>query len=226
MHRYVFVQLNPRLFHVFGFIDCTHVRTCRVGSGQAQQAFYSRYFRAHGLKYLVVVFPNGMVGLVYGSSLNTNDNGMLNLSGLNDYLTSILSPVGQHFPALYGDGIFALLATITGRYRHPTEREKRINAWMASLRECIEHVFAQYFNLFHLLCRKEQFRLLQGRADFKLCIGVVTFFILNCYTCLNGSPVNEMFGTLSPEIEDYIPLGEELQEEPLPPPPAKDFWFG
>jgi hypothetical protein len=43
------------------------------------------------------------------------------------------------------------------------------------------------------------------------CLGVVCFFILNCYTCMNGSACNSMFETMPPTLEQYIPLDEELQ---------------
>ena len=77
------------------------MRTTRVGSGpmpdgsrrqlafEMQREFYSRYFRAHGIKYLTVHLPNGLTGAVFGSRLSDNDNGVLNMSGLSDYLVQI-----------------------------------------------------------------------------------------------------------------------------------------
>jgi hypothetical protein len=56
-------------FRVFGFIDCTDFRTTRTGSGpmpdgsrrpyafEIQREFYSRYFRAHGLKIYLFCCP-------------------------------------------------------------------------------------------------------------------------------------------------------------------------
>ena len=49
-----------------------------------------------------------MYGSVWGSSIAHNDTGILNMSGLVDYLQDILSwmPGTRIYPALYTDGIF------------------------------------------------------------------------------------------------------------------------
>jgi hypothetical protein len=51
-----------------------------------------------------------MVAGVYGTSTSHNDIGVLNLSGLVEYLENILHPDfemdGGVLPALYGDAIF------------------------------------------------------------------------------------------------------------------------
>ena len=100
--------------------------------------------------------PNGMIGSMFICSLRHNDNGVQNLSGLNDYLVSILNPIYVQngipvFPAVYGDGIFATLATIVKPYQHPNHHQKIVNTRFSSLREDIEHKFAQVFGLFQVL---------------------------------------------------------------------------
>jgi hypothetical protein len=149
---------------------------------------------------------------------NTNDNGILNLSGLADYLMSILQPIasgiGNFFPAVYGDGIFAVSATVFGRYRTPlSDWEEVVNIRMASLRVCIEHCFSSYFNLFKLLKTTRQMSVLRTSAD-KLRLCTVCFFLLNCHTCMNGSATNTAFGTVPPSIEEYLPVDEVLEEAP------------
>jgi hypothetical protein len=48
-----------------------------------QESIYSGYIKCHGLKILSVVFPNGLIGYVYGLiSARENDNGALNSSEL------------------------------------------------------------------------------------------------------------------------------------------------
>ncbi len=54
------------------------MRTTRVGFGpmpdgsrqqlafEMRREFYSRNFRAHGIKYLIVHMPNGLTGAVFG----------------------------------------------------------------------------------------------------------------------------------------------------------------
>jgi hypothetical protein len=76
--------------------------TCHPGSGPAedrqqaprhnnaqilQESVYSGYVICHGLNILAVVFPNGLIGYVYGPiSARENDNGVLNGSLLNQHL--------------------------------------------------------------------------------------------------------------------------------------------
>ena len=112
------------------------MRTCRPGSGpvgsgiwigeeelttrcedadEIQRAFFSNYYVAHGLKFLTVLLPNGLIGSVFGASLAQNDSGCLNKMGLCSYLERILP--GDIFPnmmlhAVLGDGIFVASDTI------------------------------------------------------------------------------------------------------------------
>jgi hypothetical protein len=63
-------------FEITGFLDCKISETCHPGSGTAedrqqaprhddaqhlQESVYSGYIRCHGLKFLTVVFPNGLI---------------------------------------------------------------------------------------------------------------------------------------------------------------------
>jgi len=87
-------------FRVFGWLDDTDLPTTRPRAGIAttddqelrdvQRAFCNRHFRGHGLKAQVVHLPNGMTGSVCICSQRHNDNGVQNLSGLNNCLVQIL----------------------------------------------------------------------------------------------------------------------------------------
>ena len=93
-------------FKTFVSLDDINRRSSRPGSGpngdydyasrkdnaqSIQAVFYSGYMRAHGLKYQTFVLPNGMWGSVCGSSIRYTDKGVLNMSGLIEYLMGILS---------------------------------------------------------------------------------------------------------------------------------------
>jgi len=139
------LDLDPRYFRVFAVIDATDFRTTRTGSGpmpdgsrrlhafEIQREYYSRYFGAHGLKYLTIILPNGMTAAVFGSRLSDNDNGVFNMSGLTDYLIEILDPIAEInlYPTVYGDAIFPLTPVTQGYIRNPDPieriRNKRIN---------------------------------------------------------------------------------------------------
>jgi len=103
-----------------------------------------------------------MVAGVYGTSGNNNDLGVLNLSGLANYLEGILHPAhtlaGGILPALYGDAIFqpANYSSIVAKHPLVGNREqrryiKRLNFWMSGVWHSVEHMYGALFNLFHLL---------------------------------------------------------------------------
>ena len=180
----------------------------------------SGYIKAHGLKYQTTLFPNGMVAGVFGTSSNNNDVGVLNLSRLTQHLENLLFPQyvmpGGLLPALYGDSVFLghNYSTIISRYDPVGTLEqqrmlRRLNFRMSGIRQSIEHMYGQLFNLFHLLKTPRQFKL-YNNGELAYRTGVVCFFLLNCYTCFNGSACNSMFNTFPPTIQEYLPMEEDL----------------
>jgi len=161
-----------------------------------------------------------MIGGVFGSSLSHNDLGILNMSRLNRYLEEILYPdyvmPGGLLPALFGDAIFMHqnLATILARYEYvgnaaADELIHKLNYRMSGIRQAIELMYGAFFNLFSLFEVKRRFKIFRD-ATLAYRLGVVGFFILNCYTCLNGSACNSIFETFPPTLQQYLPLEEDL----------------
>jgi hypothetical protein len=224
--RWILHHLHYDSFRIFGFLDDFAMPTTRPGNSvtrrydfesDIQRAFYSGYLRRHGLKAQVVYLPIGIIGSVFITEIRQNDSGVLNMSGLNDYLVGLLSGhlVGRLFPCLYCDGIFANLATVLPRYTNPTPEEGLLNLKLACQRQCIEHVFGDHRNRFKLFSVPHQLRLFnQGVKVRRECLA--SFFMLNCYYCLDGTR-SRYFGHPAPTIEEYLPLNERLQ-----PPPAVD----
>jgi hypothetical protein len=102
---------------------------------------------------------------------------------------------GGVLPALYGDAIFQNInhMAIIAQYDligHQQEMEflRRLNFRMSGIRQSIEHMYGQLFNLFMLLKTPCQFKLYN--------YGQLAYH--NCYTTLNGSPCNSMFSTEPP----------------------------
>jgi hypothetical protein len=130
-------------FCIIGFVDCKIDPTCRPGSGPAvdcqlalrheghdilQESVYSGYTKCHGLKVLTVLFPNGLIGFLYGAvSAQENDYGALNYSSLNTEMMRLQPEVavargrGENllYISLYGDVIFPSLHCITQSLRPP-----------------------------------------------------------------------------------------------------------
>ena len=150
LHHFDFAR-----FQVFGFLDDFTLRTTRPGAGPSRNAgfrhdtervFYSGYFKKYGLKAQVVWLPIGLIGSVFIKIIRQNDNGVQNISGLNEYLVKLLRGkfVGGLYPCLFTDGIFALLVTIVPKFRNPTSVLALLNTRLMSLRESVEHVFRDH----------------------------------------------------------------------------------
>jgi DDE superfamily endonuclease len=229
LHRFEYAS-----FRVFGFLDDFALPTARPGNSASrregfyddiQRAFYSGYLRKHGLKAQVVFLPIGLIGSIFITELRQNDNGVLNMSGLNDYLCWLLSGhlIRGLFPCLYCDGIFAIHSTILPRYVNPTPEQIYMNLKFASERQCIEHCFSDHRARFKLFSVSHYFHLFDSGVKVrKQCL--ISFFMLNCYYCLDGTR-SGYFGHATPTLEEYLPLDEIL----LPPPAVDlgdtwDFW--
>ena len=89
-----------------------------------------------------------------------NDHGVQNMSGLGDYLLRLFQESPGEFeigrfhllPALYSDGMFALLPCIIPRYtgHKLTDYERRVNKRMAVQRIALERLFAEHHNNFQI----------------------------------------------------------------------------
>ena len=152
------IDIDLDSFRLFGFLDDTCVYTQRPGAGPVgggdhaprreeahdeQRAFYSGYMKKHGLKFQHLLLPNGLYGSVWGSSLAHNDTGILNMSGLVDYLQDVLEwiPGTNLYPALYADGIFPRTPVVVGRDMDEDDRQIRIDRRCNSLRQSIKLMY-------------------------------------------------------------------------------------
>ena len=91
-------------FRGFAFIDCMGHGSCIPVSGPVnanndcheeaysiQQTLFTRYSKLHGLKSQIVMLPNGMIHHVWIYSVSQNDQGLINLSGREEYMRYILT---------------------------------------------------------------------------------------------------------------------------------------
>lgn len=223
--EYVFHDIPFETFRYFGFIDDTSLKMARPGDEPTrfydfihdiQRAFFSNYACGHGLKSQVIILPNGMIGSVFIAALRHNDQGMINMSVICNYLISLLQniqlpPIGL-LPSLYADGIFTPQPVISPRYRNPNEWETRFNCRMAGIRQYEEFFFADHQNLFKLFSMGWKLKLFR-RGKYIRKLSLMSFFVLNCYYCLNNSRSN-FFRLSSLSINEYLPLDENL----IPPP--------
>lgn len=227
------LDLDEESFRIWGFIDDDiafetdapgrEVRRAYGINHDIQRAFYSGYFTSHGLKSQVIVLPNGMVRSIFIAGPRQSDRGLLNMSGLNEYLATLFSDTlitlesdGVEidvYPALYGDCTFPQTPTIVSRWRTPTLEQDFINRRMASARMAIEHMFGIHRSTFKMFGNPRYN--LQLRRKGKQAVQSVfnSFLLYNCRQFLRQSSVE--FGLLPPSLEDYLPLHEVLQDAPI-----------
>ena len=228
----VSINIPFNSFRIFGFLDDTGFKTTSPGNERRrvfgfiddiQRAFYSAYFAGHGIKIQVLSLPNRMVGLVYLGSWRESDSGLLNMSGLDSYLSRLFSEFNMHLPdahgqlpAVYGDGIFPQLSTIVARYQNEEDGHddvhRRINTCMASVRESIEHLFSIHYHIFALFHDPARFRLLVSGVEVTRMI-FNSFLLLNLYICFNESANSDSI-VRPPSIQEYLPLHEDIPMAP------------
>ena len=83
------------------------------------------------------------------------------------------------------------------------------------MRQVIEHVFGMHKNMFRVFDLPQYLHLFNQGVKIRRMF-LVTFFMQNCFNCINGGACS-YFNCIPPTLEEYIPL-----EEDLPPPPPVD----
>ena len=160
--------------------DCT-LAPRRVGAYYIHRAFYSGYFRGHGLKYQHVLLPNGLFGSVWGTSQTYNDVGVANMSGLEDYLFAVLEEdENGNLPCALADEIFnesAVVMTTTLR-EGADEDERRLYRRLASVRQPIELQYGNFFNKFQLFKNEDAFHLF-NKAEMAYRTGIILLLLRN-----------------------------------------------
>ena len=178
-------------FHVFGILDDTDLHTALRGTEESmqnrinsrewidwQRLPYLQYFCFHGLKAQVVVFPDGMVGCIFVTELQQNHNVLIKMSGLNQYLYSILNLLYIHahlLPALYGDAIFATREYIIGKAGSSNGLFCDKTIALSRQYILIEHPFYCHKNKFKVFTKSWRFYLMLGGTHVKKFI-TVSFF--------------------------------------------------
>lgn len=127
--------------------------------------------KGHGL----ITLPNGMYGNAWGATLSHNDRGMINMSGLEEYLSSHVvtrsvgnDEDGMFYPAVYGDSIYVPSEVIQkavdiNSIEENKEMFKTLNRRLNRSRTSIENHFGLMFNEWALLKEKGRHKLLQNK---------------------------------------------------------------
>ena len=96
-----------------------------------------------------------------------------------------------------------------------------LNLKFASERQCIEHRFCDHRTRFKLFWVPHYFHLFDRGVKVQMQY-LLSFLMLNCYYCLDGTSTG-YFGHATPMLHEYLPLDEQL----LPPSAVDlgDTWY-
>ena len=161
-----------------------------------------------------------MIGTVFVASLRHNDTGLVNMSGLNDYLYNLFHSQNLELPnglllATYGDAIFTNHKTVISQNRKLTDAERILDFRMSAQRIHVEHCFADHNNLFGMFFRHSwRLQLFNGGEHVRRLI-TVSFLIQNCYYCVESQSAFFPEAGRAPTLAQYLPLDEEITPVPI-----------
>ena len=113
----VYTKSEHAINNVWGFIDGTLRKTCRPN--RFQKAAYSGHKRAHGIKFQLVLAPDGLIVSLFGPIAGSrHDSFMLGKSNLLHQLCNMM-PEGNAIYTLFGNPAYPQSAYIIGGFNNP-----------------------------------------------------------------------------------------------------------
>lgn len=201
---------------IIGFIDGTFRAMCRPVEGQ--ESVYSGYKRAHGISFLGVVFPDGMLGMLHGPHAGRlHDSTIFGESKLEEWLiANIPEPEEEEGDVMriYGDGAFGRSRHVARGYKGNflTPEELEWNVVMNTARTCVEWSFKEISRNFGYVSFSIQLKSgLSPIGGRYLQAGVLA----NCHNCLyQSAQTSQYFDCEPPELEEYLSAPPNLPAGP------------
>lgn len=194
--------------NIIGIIDGNFMDICRpMGLGNfwankdLQELYYSGKEKAHGLKFLAVIFPNGMICLYdFGSS---HDGRLLRESGWIQFLVLFERRTGLRM-SFFGDAAFRTTRWCMNMLKGNLTRQKRtFNSIMSCIRIAAENGFAGQHNCFNFLSFKSGHKL--GARNVARMYMCATFF-MNVRSTYYGSQFSEATGCPTMTVDEFLAL--------------------
>ena len=194
-----------------GIFDGKFVRCCRPGglgnklSKTDQSELYSGEKGYHGIKYMGVLFPNGMVTLSQAFKGRTHDGRALRESGIAQILRQA-STYNKHYK-VFGDAAFAVDPNIQCMLKDVHSRDGRVfNALMSRIRIHIENVFGNTENQFAYVSYHKGLKL--GGRNLEKVYAVATIF-MNIQATFYGNQFMHALGyPIRLSVEELLKLAE------------------
>lgn len=148
------------------------------------------------------MLPNGIVFNLFGAVGGRRHDGyLLATSDLIQLLASRFNGYADP-PHVYGDLGYPLSKFLITPFKgNLTQRQKKVNKKMSSLRVSVEWGFAKILQIFPFVDYKKNLKICKQKvAKFYK----VAMILTNCHTCIYGSQVGDYFDSEVPSLEDYL----------------------
>lgn len=195
--------------NLIGLIDGNFLRCCRPGgegnweARMPQELLYNGKEKAHGLKFLAVLFANGMVCLYGPVEGKMHDATLLRTSMWMQFLEQMQANGNGHH-ILFGDCAFPCTRNIQCMFKGAMETSSaRFNELMAKIRISVENCFAEQSIIWHFLTHENKNAV--GRSPVQEYYTIATF-LMNCRGTLYGNQMMSQVGVALnlPSLESYI----------------------
>lgn len=179
---------------IFGFIDCTYNETCRPNDPWVQMGFYTKHKKIHGLKFQIIVLPNGMKFHVsHPDSARRRDAHLLSESRILQAIENMQANWEEKFrihgDAAYGSYLCYLSSGELGNVRVTVEND------IGEVKE-----YFKFINYERML----QLQRMQVASIF-----LVALLLHDMYVSLIGSTVSRFFSLLPPSLAQWTSQGKK-----------------
>ena len=148
--------------NIVGFIDWTLRRICRPGGPPEVQVFDGHH-RDHGLAYQSLVFPNGMIGDLYGPAFGRRHGAcLLEKSKLNDRLPRVQENNPIQYK-VYGDAAYPTTSHADRGFRgaNLTAAQRAYNRALSRVRVCVGWMFGKIVSEHSFVDFKQNIKILK-----------------------------------------------------------------
>ena len=198
---------------IVGFVDGTVFKIARPPQA-IQREYYNGMHKFHGLKFLGVCLPDGLLFLFGPYKGALSDYTIVHLSGICEMIDRLNVELGGKF-IFYGDGGIGAMAgsdlayTICGPLRisnNPAvnRASAEINFRMSKMRIAVEWSFGWLKTLFSALSQSTSAKLYRGRFNFRREVFFACMYLNFVFCTHRRSPASDYFHLNPPTITEYL----------------------
>lgn len=175
-------------------------------SHNSNRAIYNLHYGGNGLKYQILVFPDGLIIDCHGPyGGRDNDVFILRASGLDDRLQSLCDD-GDDPWFVYGDPAYTFTGAryIIGPFRvaNPSPEQEHFNKTMSKVRVSVENAIGTVTNKWCALDFTRQEKIGWSAIALKYKVAVI---LSNFITCIRGgNQVSVMFQITPPSLGAFL----------------------